>query len=152
VVSSVLISSGLVACAPHEPPVDRSDTRPILLGDFIDDYGIRYVVTEELWRQGEDAQFEIAEWNGRGRFIIARNGAENPGEAGLWTRIDWVLLESGDDFEWAFCYAIYDALSQEAARAGAPSDRETPRTGCNGFPFSRMRRYTGTGGTNERDE
>ncbi|MFV1988374.1 MAG: serine hydrolase domain-containing protein [Gemmatimonadota bacterium] len=144
VVASILvaITSITASCAPYEPPGDRPDTPQLLLGQFVDDYGIRYVVTEDVWRQGEETRFEIAEWNEPGRFIIARNGADNPSEAGLWTRIDWVLLESGGEFEWAFCYATYDAVSQTAAREGAASDRETPRTGCNGFPFSRMRRET----------
>ncbi len=139
-----IVMSVTVACARQQPPVNLPHSQPILLGEFVDDYGIRYVVTEELWVQGEDTRFHIAEWNDPGRFIIARNGVENPGEAGLWTRIDWVLLESGSEFEWAFCYAIYDAVSQEAARAASPSHRETPRSGCNGFPFSRMRRETDT--------
>ena len=113
---------------------------PVLLGEFVDDYGIRYVVSEEQWSQGEYARYEIAEWNVEERFLIGRNGAENRTEAGLWTRIDWVLLQAGTDFEWAFCYAVYDAESAATARAIPPSDRETPRTGCNGFPFSRMQR------------
>ena len=146
-----LALSCAILCVPAslegqaQPRTDRPSPPPAQLGEFIDDYGIRYVVTERLWLQGAEARYEITEWNGERRFLIARNGAENPTEAGLWTRVDWVALESGTDFEWAFCYAVFDAESQEAARAGAASDRDTPRTGCNGFPFSRMRRVTGLG-------
>jgi len=117
----------------------RPSVPQALIGEFVDDYGIRYVVSERRWLQGEYARYEIVEWNVEDRFLIARNGAENRSGAGLWTRIDWVLLESGSEFEWAFCYVVYDAESQEAARASPPSDRDHPRTGCNGFPFSRMR-------------
>lgn len=37
-------------------------------------------------------------------------------------------------------YAAYDAPSREAALQVPPSRRASPRTGCNGYPFSRMRR------------
>lgn len=111
-----------------------------LLGEFVDDYGIPYVVTPESWLQGTEARYEIEEWNVRGRFLIARNGGDNPTEPGLWTRIDWVVLASEAGYDWAFCYAVFDAASKAAARAGEASVRETPRTGCNGYPFSRMRR------------
>ena len=33
-----------------------------------------------------------------------------------------------------------DWLWPEAAKAGPDTRRDTPRSGCNGFPFSRMRR------------
>lgn len=111
-----------------------------LLGEFVDDYGIHYAVSKEQWSQGEYARYEIAEWNVEDRFLIVRNGTKNRTEAGLWTRIDWILLPGGADFQWAFCYAVYDAESAQAARLSPSSDRDTPRTGCNGFPFSRMQR------------
>jgi len=138
----VLLSvCGVAALAQAAPSQSDAPAIPLaLMGAFVDDYGIRYVVSEESWRQGEYASHEIVEWNVQERFLIARNDAENRTEASLWTRIDWVLLASGTDFEWAFCYAVYDAESAAAARAGASSDRDHPRSGCNGFPFSRMRR------------
>ena len=111
-----------------------------MLGEFVDDYDIRYVIQEDQWLQGTRSLYHIEEWNVAERYLLARNSVENPGEPGLWTRIDWVVLEPWQDFEWAFCYAVYDAESMAAARAGPASNRGTPREGCNGFPFSRIRR------------
>jgi hypothetical protein len=113
-----------------------------LLGDFIDDYGIRYTIDEHHWEQDGGTGFEIRAWSESGRFLIARSENDSPSAPVLWTRIDWVLLPTDAPgeatFTWAFCYAVYDAKSEAEARAAPPSDREHPRTGCNGFPFSRM--------------
>lgn len=140
----------LLACTPL-PAVSQSpdlptDVRPAILGSFVDDYGITYRVTRDEWLQGDEARYDIAEWNVEGRYLVARNGADNPSEPGLWTRIDWVEFEAGADFEWAFCYAVYDAESVEAARAATATRRESPRDGCNGYPFSRMRRVADRAG------
>jgi len=118
---------------------DRPSIPTALLGGFVDDYGIRYAVSEKEWIQGGASRYEIVEWNVSGRFVIAKNDANNRTDPGLWTRIDWLLLESGGEFGWAFCYAVFDAETEAKARSSADSSRETPRTGCNGFPFSRMR-------------
>jgi hypothetical protein len=101
-------------------------------------------VTPDEWVQGDEARYHIAEWNTEGRFLLARNGADNPSDAGLWTRIDWVQLESGSEYEWAFCYAVYDAESSDEARAAPASLRDAPLDGCNGHPFRRMRRTNGS--------
>ncbi len=113
-----------------------------LLGDFVDDYGIPYSITEEVWEQGRVTRYEIVEWNVEQRFAIARNAAENPGDAGLFTRIDWVELEADGEYPWAFCYAVYDAVTPQAARDAPETERATPRTGCGGYPFSRMKRVS----------
>lgn len=113
-----------------------------LLGEFEDDYGVRYTIDAELWQQGHAARYLIERWDSEGRYAIARNHAENPGEPGLFTRIDWVELtpeQGGGDYPWAFCYAVFDAEGVEQAVAATSTDRDAPRTGCGGFPFSRMR-------------
>jgi hypothetical protein len=111
-----------------------------LFGEFMDDYGIRYTITPELWLQRPNARYHVVMSMAGERTLVARNDASNPGEGGLWTRIDWVRLEEGGEYEWAYCLAVYDAPTQEAALAAPPSGRDAPRAGCNGFPFSRMKR------------
>lgn len=111
-----------------------------LSGAFVDDYGVRYTVGPDVWLHGDAARYHIIDSDVANRFIIAQNDEGNPGQAGLWTRIDWVLLDPSSEFGWGYCYAVYDAASPDAARAAADSDRDTPRTGCNDFPFTRMRR------------
>lgn len=136
----------VVACTPFsaasQSPDVATEVPPMSLGRFVDDYGIGYRVTRDEWRQADEARYGITEWNVEGRYLLARNGADNPSDAGLWTRIDWVELQPGSEFEWAFCYAIYDAESSEAARAAPATGRGSPRDGCNGYPFSRMKRVT----------
>ena len=113
---------------------------PGLLGEFEDDYGITYSITLERWMQHPDATYLIMKWNTEERYLIAQNGSGNLSDAGLWTRIDWMELEGMEAYLWAFCLSKYDALTAEDAEQVDIADRENPRTGCNGFPFSRMKR------------
>ncbi len=48
-------------------------------------------------------------------------------------------------YEWAFCLSAYEASSAGEAEAAEIARREQPMTGCNGFPFSRMRRIQSGG-------
>ena len=116
-----------ILCAPTsveaQTQAEQLSIPMALLGEFVDDYGIQYVVTEGQWLQGENTRYEIVEWNVEGRFLVARNGAGNQADAGLWTRIDWITLEPGTEFTWAFCYTTYDARSKVEAEATASSDR-----------------------------
>lgn len=110
----------------------------MLLGDFEDDYGNRYRITSREWVQGSANRYLVVRWNIAGRYLIARNDAGNPADAGLWTRIDWMELPMAP-YTWAFCYSAWRAASAEEAERITIANRETPRTGCNGHPFSRMR-------------
>lgn len=121
---------------PTPPP---SGAPAFLLGDFDDDYGIRYEITDSVWAQLPQSRYVIERWDRRG-FAIARNHADNVEDGGLWTRIDWVRLEDMNPWEWGFCLTIWDAASPVLAEQATTADRLDPRTGCNGFPFSRMKR------------
>ena len=111
-----------------------------LVGAFFDDYGIRYEITQSEWFQHPRARYHIVRWDVAGQFAIARNDSANPSEGGLWTRIDWLELQGMPPYSWGFCYSAYNAPSAAAAETVTVANRTTPRTGCNGFPFSRMRR------------
>jgi len=119
------------------PPAD-------LLGEFEDDYGIRYTITPSEWRLWPDMRFEIVAWNSNEQYLVARNGDDNPSEAGLWTRIDWMELPAGSPYRYGFCLSAFDAPTRDAARATAAADRSEPMTGCNGFPFSRLKPWSAT--------
>lgn len=114
-----------------------------LQGEFEDDYGIKYSIDQNEWLQLPHAQYHILKWAISDQYLIARNDEANPGEAGLWTRIDWVEFSEMPPFEWGFCVSAYDASSAEAAKAVDIVKRDAPRTGCNGHPFSQMRRIEG---------
>ncbi len=119
----------------------RPDTAPLVLGTFVDDYGIQYKITSSEWVQIPSSIFHISKWNSEEMYLIAQNDSDNPGDGGLWTRIDWVLLPDMPDYPWAYCLTAYDAQSAEAAEA-TQANRDQPRSGCNGFPFSRMKRVS----------
>jgi hypothetical protein len=129
------------ACAPVSTPSVPTATPPtLLLGEFVDDYGSRYTVSTTEWFHHPAITYRIVTWNLDKQYAIAQNAPTNFRSAGLWTRIDWMRLEGMEPYEWAFCLSAYEAQTAEAAEATEIARRDTPKSGCNGFPFSRMRR------------
>jgi len=128
------------ACAANKVQ-GRNDTIPALFkGTFTDDYGILYRVNDSTWEQLPNVKYHILKWDTARQYIIARNDAANPSEKGLYTRIDYMLFNGMVPYHWGFCLTVYNAVSDAAAEAGAAADRDHPRKGCNGYPFSRMKR------------
>jgi hypothetical protein len=112
---------------------------PMFLGNFADDYGIRYTISESLWQQLPRSKFHIIRWNVVEQYLIARNDDNNPGERGLYTRIDFMRFDGMEPWRWGYCLTAYNAKSDKEAEAMAIADRANPKKGCNGFPFSRMK-------------
>ena len=110
-----------------------------ITGSFEDDYEIEYEISKDLWFQKPDARFHIVEWNVEEQYLIARNDSTNPSEQGLYTRFDWMKFENMLPYRWGFCMTTYNANSIKEAKSISPPDRDKPKEGCNGFPFSRMR-------------
>ena len=116
------------------------DTIPSLFkGNFIDDYGISYSINDSLWTQHPHSKYHIIVWDTLSQFILARNDDSNPAEGGLFTRIDYMKFRNMEPFQWGFCLTVYNAKTIEDARAEAKADTLNPKTGCGGYPFSRMR-------------
>ena len=111
-----------------------------LKGNFVDDYGIRYEITDTMFQLGSSARYHVLRFDDAEQFLITRNDAANPGEAGLYTRIDVMQFQGMAPFKWGFCLTRYDAPDTATAVAAKPADRLNPKKGCNGFPFSRMKR------------
>lgn len=137
---AVAIGVCVSSCATQKPAGSQDGIPVLVAGEFVDDYDMRYTIDERVWLQQPRSRFEVIEWHPGEQFLIARNGRENPSEPGLYSRIDWMELEGHAPYEWAFCYTTYDARSAGDALTATPPNRSTPRTGCNGYPFSRMRR------------
>jgi hypothetical protein len=129
----------LTACAVQSGSSPGGRPPPLVLGAFEDDYGVRYQVSEDEWIQLPGARYHIVRWNSRGQYLVARNDERNASHPGLWTRIDWVRLPGMAPYTWGFCYSAYAAPSMAVAETVSVARTATPRTGCNGFPFSRMR-------------
>ncbi len=130
----------LSACTGAQDAPATSSLPVRQIGEFVDDYGIRYTIGLYAWTQHPNATYHITDWNVDRQVAVAQNDADNTSDAGLWTRIDWIRLDGTGEYSWAFCYAVYDAATRPEAITAAPSGHDTPRTGCNGYPFSRMKR------------
>lgn len=111
-----------------------------LLGNFTDDYSIRYTISDSVWIQHPNVKYHILNWNIKEQYIIARNDAANPSETGLYTRIDYMSFSGMKPWLWGFCLTIYNAKSTTIAETTIQADRQNPKKGCNGFPFSRMKK------------
>ncbi len=120
--------------------LDGLKVETMLLGEFEDDYGARYTITKTLWHQQPGGIYHVDYWNSDDAFVILQNDETNGSNPGLWTRIDWTLLKDVEPYDWGFCLTVYDAPTSTEAAAAAAASRDTPMTGCNGFPFTRMKR------------
>ena len=111
-----------------------------MIGKFVDDYGIDYDISESTWTMGAEFKLEIIEWNLGEQFLLGQNHADNKHHAGRFTRIDFMPLEQDmRPYEWGFCISAFDAESQSDARNVMIANRDSPKDGCNGHPFSRMK-------------
>lgn len=117
----------------------RVSVPEFVIGSFTDDYSIEYVISEDLFLQKPNIRYHILEWSPSQQYLIARNDSANSYDAGLYSRIDWVKLPNMEPYQWGFCLSAYNAPSADSARAVDIVDRENPKTGCNGYPFSRMK-------------
>ncbi|MES2268084.1 MAG: hypothetical protein V4520_15080 [Bacteroidota bacterium] len=122
----------------NRPKIDKVPA--MFKGDFVDDYGIRYTINDTLFMQQPRTKYHIIKWNVKDQYIVARNDDQNPGEGGLYTRIDYMQFSNMEPWKWGFCLSVYDAKTDQIAEATAKADRQNPKKGCNGFPFSRMKR------------
>lgn len=110
------------------------------LGNFSDDYSIHYIITDSAFIQLPKISYSIIKWNVKEKYIIAQNGALNPSDKNLFTRIDYMEFENMNPFLWGFCYTEYKAPNIKAAEKAISADRLNPKKGCNGYPFSRLKR------------
>ena len=129
----------LASCASHAPR-EAATPPSMLLGDFVDDYGIGHRIDANEWLQRPDTRYRVVAWHTDAQYLIAQNDATNRSDAGRWTRIDWIALPGMPPYTWAFCLSAWEAATQADAERADIARRDTPKTGCNGYPFSRMRR------------
>jgi hypothetical protein len=110
-----------------------------LLGKFTDDYGITYNITNTVWEQEPGGKYTILKYDSTMQYFIAKNITAGSKEAGLYARIDVMKFENMAPYTWGFCYTVYQAKTFAKAKEAAAADRQNPRKGCGGFPFSRMK-------------
>lgn len=148
---TLLVAGVCTACVRNHPRPLSGGTAPLLLrGEFIDDYRGRFSISDSIWFQRPANRFRIVSWHADEQYLIARNADDDPTAPGLWTRIDWVTFDGMKPFSWGFCLTAYRATSRIAAINTTPADRTTPRSGCNGYPFTRMQRADSGGISHDR--
>lgn len=118
---------------------NKSATPDYLIGKFQDDYKIEYQLSENTFLQKPSTRYHIIKWDIENQYFIAQNDSLNAYDENLYSRIDWIKLENMSPFEWGFCLSAYNAPSPDSAEAIQIVDRSNPKTGCNGYPFSRMK-------------
>ncbi|RYF19489.1 MAG: hypothetical protein EOO42_14290 [Flavobacteriales bacterium] len=111
-----------------------------VLGTFTDDYGISYVISDTLWVQNPKAKYHIIKWNPEKQYLVLKNDAGNKTDGNKYTRIDYMTFTGMAPYLWGFCLTAYDAETDVIAEQTAAADRQNPKKGCNGYPFSRMKR------------
>lgn len=121
-------------------PVTATKPPAEMIGNFEDDYEIRYTISDTLWLQLPDTRFHIIKWNRDKKYIIAKNDKKNPGDGNLYTRIDYMNFNNMDPWKWGYCLTVYNAATDAIAEATAAADRDNPKKGCGGYPFSRMKK------------
>lgn len=138
---SLLLLSLVLACTPKaEITKSKENSAPdFIMGQFEDDYSIRYTISDSLFTMEDHTKLHIMEWNPEEQYFIGQNDSLNPYDPLLYSRIDWVQFEGMDPYHWGFCMSAYNAISLDSARLVSGIDREHPKTGCGGYPFSRMK-------------
>ena len=136
-----LLAMVAMACRAHVVrPATVMSAPAQLLGAFDDDYGSSYRITPEAFQQDGRATYRVVAWHSDSLYLIAQNAPTNTSAPNQWTRIDWMPLDGMLPYSWGFCLSAYDAKTRREAEAVRIAERSSPRTGCNGFPFTRMRR------------
>lgn len=142
ITATILLLSVFASCkAPSGAVTKKSVFVPAyLIGDFTDDYNIRYTINDSLWIQHPNIKYHLIQSNNSKQYLIARNDTDNPSEAGLYTRIDYMNFQDMESYKWGFCLTVYTAKTAKEAAIKEQADRQNPKTGCSGFPFSRMKK------------
>lgn len=85
-------------------------------------------------------KYHIIKWNVKEQYLIAKNGSGHKTDENKYTRIDFMTFEGMAPWIWGFCLTAYKAQTDTEAEQTATTDRKNPKKGCNGYPFSRMKR------------
>ncbi|GAA4342061.1 hypothetical protein [Flaviaesturariibacter amylovorans] len=129
-----------IASCATVPKAARQRLPEWMTGAFTDDYGIRYTISDSLFVMNGPARYRILEWNEKEQYLLAQNDPANKTDGGLFTRIDYMPFRGMEPYLWGYCLTVFNAKDLAAARQAAAADRAAPRKGCNGYPFSRMKR------------
>jgi hypothetical protein len=119
---------------------------PRMLGVWVDDYGNPHNITESVWSQGHDNNYNIKQVDCKHSFFVAQNDAANIWDPLKWSRYDWVFSESiPEPYVFGFCMATWNATTQKEAEMANGVDHNDLYKGCFGWPFTILKRPPRTG-------
>ena len=121
-------------------PFQEHEIPSFLRGEFEDDYGVHYSIDAKTWQLLPDDKYHVLQVNVEEGYLIFQNDSQNSFAPGLFTRIDYQSLTEMPPYEWAFCFSNFEAASETEAMQANYTQKTNLKTGCNGFPFSRMKR------------
>lgn len=113
---------------------------PELTGSFTDDYGITYTLTDSLFIQAPGIRYHIIRWDTASQFFIAYQVPKKTPDSLVYTRVDYMRFTNMQPWIWGYCFTTYTAKNEAEALNYPEADRKNPKKGCNGYPFSRMKR------------
>ena len=125
-----------------------ADPAHLLAGDWQDNWATGHAITADSWVQtiegspDDTYRFTLGQFSNAAAWIVGQNDADNPTNAGLWSRFDWTWFDAGDGLELWYCQSTYDAATEEDALAATAPDASDPTTGgCGaapGYPWSKL--------------
>ena len=119
----------------------------ILAGEWTDADGTHHTLTHDEWSQwipyapAETYRYVVRQLSNEDGWAIAKNDADNPTGAVLWSRFDWRWYDAGigQGLELWVCHTVAAAVSQADALAATAADARDPSTGgCGAVPWSRF--------------
>lgn len=107
-----------------------------IIGEYTDDFGGGHSISMTQWVQNSDFgtfTYNVGSFDNDAMWVAA----EDADNAGSFTRFDWTVDDSGQ--QW-FCQAVFEAASEEEAIDAPASDPADPATaGCGMmFPWSQL--------------
>jgi len=129
----------------HSSTSERAALDPRMLGMWVDDYGNRHNITEHVWSQGHDNNYNIKQVDCNRSFLVAQNDATNVWDRLKWSRYDWVFSESiPAPYVFGFCMAAWNVTTQREAEMATGVDYRDLYKGCFGWPFTILKRVPRT--------
>lgn len=105
-----------------------------LRGSFTDEWTVQHTITWDTWTQGTD-EYLLSMWSREDNWSVARNGAGNAFNPGLYSKFHWTSL---DDALY-YCQTAFDAASAAEALATVAPDASNPSAdGCGGFAWTNL--------------
>ncbi len=120
----------------------------ILVGDWLDNFGMNHTISGETWFQSTDGfpeydyNFEISQFSNVEMWVSAQNDTDNPTGGDKWSRIDWTWYDAGSGLELWYCQTVYDADTENDALSAARADETDPSSGgCGASSWSKLTPY-----------